>query len=114
MCVPCLASEHHLDRYKKTRNDGERGDLTVKIEPEFSSGGSASILEINELEDDTWHTEAPAPIAERCVFCDSVTFFPISKSLRKEQSREFPQRIFFDLNPRRHVNAFEGKFRSSL
>ncbi len=35
---------------KKTRNDGERGDLTVKIEPEFSLGGSASILEINELD----------------------------------------------------------------
>jgi hypothetical protein len=35
---------------KKTRNDGERGDLTVKIEPEFCLDGSASILEINELE----------------------------------------------------------------
>jgi hypothetical protein len=48
-------------------------------------------------------------------FCAPFLSFP-SASLcgKKEQSREFPQRFFFDLNPRRYVNAFEGEFGSCL
>ncbi len=46
----------------------------MKIEAEFSLGGSASILEINELEEDTWHTRSSNPIAECCVFLRSVSF----------------------------------------